>query len=56
VCRGKANDYQVMLEAIRRGKDWAGCRTEEDLVRRYEDLDKVFELTRQSKRLKTRKN
>jgi hypothetical protein len=48
-------DYAVMLDAIRRGKDWAGCRSEDDLGRRYESLDAVFEQARSSRRLKTRK-
>jgi hypothetical protein len=47
-------DYAVMLDAIRRGKDWAGCRSEEDLSRRYEGLDAIFEEARSSRRLKTR--
>jgi hypothetical protein len=48
-------DYAVMLDAIRHGKDWAGCRSEEDLGRRYGNLDAVFEEARSSSRLKTRK-
>lgn len=47
-------DHRVMLEAIRQGKDWAGCTTEEDLHRRYRDLDAMFRQIRSSMRLKTR--
>lgn len=48
-------DYMTMLAAIRAGKDWAGCRTEDDLHRRYENLDNIFQLAKSSRRLKTRK-
>jgi hypothetical protein len=51
----ETKDHRVMLEAIRQGKDWAGCKSEEDLRRRYEALDDVFQQTRSSRRLKTRK-
>jgi hypothetical protein len=51
----ETRDYAVMLDAIRAGRDWAGCRTEEDLMRRYRKLDEIFEATRSSGRLKTRK-
>jgi len=47
-------DYRVMLDAIRRGDDWAGCKTEEDLRRRFQALDKMFHQTRACGRLKTR--
>lgn len=47
-------DHRVMLEAIRQGKDWAGCKTEEDLHRRYRDLDAMFRQIRSGMRLKTR--
>jgi hypothetical protein len=43
-----------MLDAIRRGDDWAGCTTEEDLRRRYQALDDMFEQARTSRRLKMR--
>jgi hypothetical protein len=48
-------DHEVMIGAIRQGKDWAGCRTEEDLRTRYRELDHIFEQTRSSGRLRTRK-
>jgi hypothetical protein len=51
----ETRDHTVMREAIRAGRDWAGCRTEEDLDRRYRKLDEIFEATRSSGRLKTRK-
>jgi hypothetical protein len=51
----ETRDHAVMMNAIRAGKDWAGCRTEEDLDRRYRKLDEIFEATRSSGRLKTRK-
>jgi hypothetical protein len=51
----ETRDHEVMLEAIRAGKDWAGCRTEEDLDRRYRKLDEIFDATRSSGRLRTRK-
>jgi len=44
-----------MLSSIRRGEDWAGCRTVEDLHRRYQALDEMFRQTKAIGRLKTRK-
>jgi hypothetical protein len=48
-------DYRVMLDAIRAGKDWAGCRTEADLARRFAALDQLFDDTRSAGRLLARK-
>lgn len=48
------SDYQIMLKAIQSGKDWANCKTETDLQRRYTALDQAFEEVRREGRLKTR--
>jgi hypothetical protein len=47
-------DHQVMLDAIRRGDDWAGCTKEGDLRRRYQAFDDMFKQARASRRLMTR--
>ena len=48
-------DHEVTLRAVRSGKDWAGCKTEDDLRARYRALDRLFEETKKSMRLKTRR-
>jgi hypothetical protein len=48
-------DHEVMLRAVRSGKDWAGCKTEDDIRARYRALDRLFEETKETMRLKTRR-
>jgi hypothetical protein len=47
-------DYQVTLNAVLSGKNWAQCSTEQDLIKRYEQLDRIFEEAKVTRRLKTR--
>lgn len=48
-------DFITMLNAIKRGKFWVGCKTEVELRQRYLKLDQMFRQAKYSKRLKTRK-
>jgi hypothetical protein len=51
----ETRDYQATLKAVRNGKKWARCSTEQELIERFQALDRIFEETRKSRRLKTRK-
>jgi hypothetical protein len=47
------DDHAIMMGAISAGKDWGW--TEDDLRERYVVLDRMFQQTRETRRLKTRK-
>jgi hypothetical protein len=50
----ETRDYAVTLKAVLGGKRWAESDTEQELLERYQALDRTFEQTRELGRLKTR--
>jgi hypothetical protein len=48
-------DYISCLEIIRKGMRFKNCKSEEDLLHRFENLDRIFQETRRTMRLKTQK-
>lgn len=48
-------DYIMMLDGIKSGRLWVGCKTEQELLKRYQKLDNIFLQVKNAGRLKTRK-
>lgn len=48
-------DYIIQLEGIKNGQFWVGCKSEEELRSRFMRLDQMFDETKQTQQLKTRK-
>jgi hypothetical protein len=51
----KTTDYSMMLKGIESGKFWVGCKTEQELLYRYQKLDDIFLQVKRARRFKTSK-